>query len=92
MTDYTLPALETTTTRIVADLRAIIRQGGDPAIYAASLAARHGVPVETIRALAQGMTLRTVDAETVAQERLADDRESARRPTVAWRAYQHDED
>ena len=78
-------------TKAMQDIRAILTQGGDPAQYRSGLASRSGLTVEAIDALiAAAGPARIVDAETVAQERLAEDRRLAR--TSAYRTYQHEEE
>ena len=79
--------------RIADDIRTILNQGGDPRRYRDGLAELRRVPVETIDAAiaAIGGSPRIVDEETVAQERLADDRRMARTHRAAYREYQHEE-
>lgn len=69
-----------------ADVRAILTQGGDPAVSRTSLASRHGVTLDVVDAAitALGGTPRTIHPEHLAHERIVDDHRRA-----AWRAYLH---
>ncbi len=70
----------------------ILSTGSDPAAYKRGIAENTGCTVAEVEAMiANGGKLRTVDAETVAQERLAEDRAYARQHPAAWRASQHEE-
>ena len=77
--------------KIKADLQAIISQGHDPAAYRMGLAGRHHVSVDVIDAAIAGLVLRDVDPETVALERLMDDRRMKRAYPTAYRAANHEE-
>ena len=80
--------------RLAQDIRAILHQAGDPRQYREGLATRHRVSVDIIdAAIAEvGGSPRVVDEETVAQERLADERRLARTHRAAYRESQHEED
>jgi hypothetical protein len=80
--------------RIEADVRAILADGGDPAIYAKSLASHRGVSLEIVMAAiaAVGGTPRQMDEHTTADERLATDRRTARLYPAAARAFNHEEE
>lgn len=67
--------MTTTTSTHLADIRAIQAQGCDPMPYADALARRWSVSSADASAIIArvGGTPRTVDPETVAQERLAED-------------------
>lgn len=70
---------------------AIIHQGGDPARYRMGLAERFGAPIAVVdAAISEAGPLRRVDAETVAQERLAEERRL--QGTPAHRAWSHEEE
>lgn len=74
-----------------AAVKAVLAQGGDPRAYRLGLAAHAGVAVEVIdEIIATAGAPRVVDAETVAQERLAEDRRMAR--SVAAIARNHEEE
>lgn len=74
-------------------VKAILNQGQDPTTFRKGLAERFGITVEEMDAIiAQSGPVRQVSAETVAQERLAEDRRQARANRAAWRAYNHEEE
>ena len=85
---------KTHSSRIEADVRAILHQGGDPAVYRTGLASLRGVSLDVVDAAiaAIGGTPRTVHPEDLAQERLADDRRAATQNSAAWRAHNHEEE
>ena len=80
--------------RIEADVRAILNQGGDPAVYRTGLASMRGVTLDEVDAAiaAVGGTPRTIHPESLAQERLADDRRATKQNSPAWREANHEED
>jgi len=75
---------------LAADVRAILQSGLDPVAYRRALAAARGVDVSEVDAViaAVGGTPRQVSAETVAQERLAEER----RHDAAWRVHDGEEE
>lgn len=79
--------------RIEADVRAILNQGGDPAVYRTGLASMRGVSLDVVDAAiaAVGGSPRAVHPEDLAQERLADDRRAAKQNSGAWRESNHEE-
>ena len=79
--------------RIKADVSAILEQGHNPVVYRHALASMRGVSLEVIDAAiaAVGGAPRTVHPEDLAQERLADDRRAARQDGQAWRLAHHEE-
>lgn len=74
------------------DIRLLHRQGADPLVYAAALARRWAVSVDQARGIIAGVggTIRTVDDESVARERLTEDRAAA--GTNAFRGWNHEEE
>jgi hypothetical protein len=72
----------------------IKRQGGDPIRYRLALAERFRVSVEIIDAAiaAAGSTPCAVDEETVAQERLSDERRYAKTNRADYRRWNHEEE
>jgi hypothetical protein len=80
--------------KLEADVRKIMAQGGDPSDYRQSLASLRGVPVEMVDAAiaAVGGSPADIHPEDVAQRRLAEDRAFARTNRAAWRAYNHKEE
>lgn len=86
--------VKTHSSQIEADVRAILRQGGDPAVYRTGLASMRGVTLDVVDAAiaAVGGTPRTIHPEDLAQERLADDRRAAKQNRAAWRAFNHEEE
>ena len=86
---------ETHPSPLEADVRAILHQGGDLSIYRVSLASMRGVSLDVVDAAIAAVgdtTPRHIDPESLAQERLADDRRAAREYRAAWRAFNHEEE
>ena len=83
----------TQNSRLEADVRAILDQGGDMQVYRTSLAQMRGVSLAVVDAaiLAIGGAPRTIHPEDLALERLADDRRAARQHRAAWEEASHEE-
>ena len=80
------------TARLEADVRAILAQGGDPAVYRTGLASIRGVDLTVVDAAIHnvGGSPRTIHPEDLAQERCADDRRAATQNSAAWREFNHE--
>ena len=79
------------TTTLHAGIAYMLRQGADLSKFRTALASRFGVNLEEVdAAIAAAGPTRIVNAETVAQERLAEERRY--RHTSAYRRFHHEED
>jgi len=81
-------------TKLIQDIETIKSRGGDPTKYRQGLAGLYGVAVEIVDGLIAGSTttIRQSDEESIAQERMADERAEARRHPKAARAWNHEEE
>jgi len=70
----------------------VLRQGGNPALYRDGLAAFTGATLAEIDSvIAQAGSPQNLDSETVALDRLDDDRRNATRYPDAYKAWNHEE-